>query len=163
MGAGPASNMLKTIERIFDEAFARREQSAAVDHEHALRIATAVLLLEVTRADYAEEVTEKETTYRLLQRHFELNDETTEALMAAAEDRSEASVGLHDYTRLLHEYLQEEEKHRVVEMLWRVALADKILDKHEDYLIGRISELLYVRRNDVLRLKDKVRRELRAT
>ena len=38
-------------------------------------------------------------------------------------------------------------------MLWHVALADRHLDKYEDYLIGKVSELLYVSRGDVLRLK----------
>ena len=36
------------------------------------------------------------------------------------------------------------EKQRVVEMLWQVALADRRLDKHEDHLVRRIAELLYV-------------------
>jgi uncharacterized tellurite resistance protein B-like protein len=48
------------------------------------------------------------------------------------------------------------EKEAVIEMLWRIALADHDLDKYEDYMIGKIAELLYVYRGDVLRLKQRV-------
>ena len=48
------------------------------------------------------------------------------------------------------------EKESVVEMLWRIALADHRLDKYEDYMIAKIADLLYVARGDVLRLKSRV-------
>ena len=41
-------------------------------------------------------------------------------------------------------------------MLWQVALTDRNLDKYEDYLIGKLGELLYVSRGDVIRLKNRV-------
>jgi len=44
-------------------------------------------------------------------------------------------------------------------MLWRVALADRHLDKYEDYLIGKVAELLYVARGDVIRLRNAVMEE----
>ena len=55
------------------------------------------------------------------------------------------------------------EKEVVVEMLWHIALADQNLDKYEDYMIGKIAELLYVYRGDVLRLKDRVIQLIRQT
>ena len=44
------------------------------------------------------------------------------------------------------------EKEAVIEMLWQIALADQDLDKYEDYMIGKIAELLYIYRGDVMRL-----------
>jgi uncharacterized tellurite resistance protein B-like protein len=40
-----------------------------------------------------------------------------------------------------------------VTLLWELALGDRGLDKYEDYLVGKIAELLYVPRGDVIRLK----------
>jgi uncharacterized tellurite resistance protein B-like protein len=57
---------------------------------------------------------------------------------------------------VLHTELDYGEKEKIIEMLWRIALADKVLDKYEDYMIGKIAELLYVARGDVIRLKSRV-------
>ena len=35
-------------------------------------------------------------------------------------------------------------------------MADNKLDKYEDYMIGKIAELLYVARGDVIRLRQRV-------
>ncbi len=45
----------------------------------------------------------------------------------------------------------------MVEMLWQVALADRRLDKHEDHLVRRIAELLYVSHSDLIRIRNRVR------
>ena len=45
------------------------------------------------------------------------------------------------------------EKATIVEMLWRVAYADGRLDKYENSLVLKISDLLYVNRARVMRLK----------
>ena len=42
-------------------------------------------------------------------------------------------------------------------MLWQVALADRGLDKHEDHLVRRIAELLYVSHSDLIRIRNRVR------
>jgi len=63
---------------------------------------------------------------------------------------------LQDYTRTLHEKLTVSEKHEIVEMLWRVALADERLDKHEDHLVRKIAGLLYVSHGDLIRIRNRV-------
>ena len=68
----------------------------------------------------------------------------------------EQSVSLQQFTRRLHEVMSYDEKRRVVEMMWRIALADRRLDKYEDYMVGKIAELLYISRGDVLRERNRV-------
>ena len=65
----------------------------------------------------------------------------------------EASVSLSEFTRPLHESLNYQQKEAVVGMLWHVALADRQLDRYEEYLIGKVAELLYIARGDVIRLR----------
>jgi len=60
---------------------------------------------------------------------------------------------VHDFTQLLHAHLDEDEKARIVGLLWRIAYADGRLDKYEDSLVLKISDLLYVSRGRVMRLK----------
>ena len=52
--------MLKALTDLFDRAFAA-EVASPEEREHALRVATALLLIEVARADYADDVAEERT------------------------------------------------------------------------------------------------------
>ena len=133
-----------------------------VDDERVLRVATAALLVEMARADFSEDTVEHEEIRRVLRRHFALDVDAAEALLKQAAERADQSVSLHEFTHLLHGQLGDEDKHRIVEMLWRVALADAELDKHEDHLVRKISELLYVSHTDLMRLKHRVLGELDA-
>ena len=63
------------------------------------------------------------------------------------------AVSLREFTAPLHADLSYPEKLSIIAMLWDVALEDRTLDKYEDYLIGKVAELLYVSRGDVVRLR----------
>ncbi|MEM7450718.1 MAG: TerB family tellurite resistance protein [Pseudomonadota bacterium] len=123
------------------------------DRQHGIRLATATLMAEVARADRVFDTRELSALREGLQRHFGLTDEETAMVVDAGLEEAEAAISLQGFTRPLHEALSAVEKAQIVDMLWRVAAADGELDKHEDALIGKIGELLYVPRSEVLRLK----------
>lgn len=123
----------------------------------AVRRATAVLLVEAIRADHEATTAERAALVVLLQRHFGLGATDAEALVAEAERAADKSISLYDFTRVLNEALVAEEKLGVVELLWQASYADGHLDKYEDYLVGKVAELLYVPRVDVVRLRNRVR------
>ncbi len=149
--------MLKQLRDIFDKTLINADQEDAQSREHALRLATATLLIEVVRADYEVDVKEIDATIRQLRAHFDLTEDETLLLVKEAEKKADHSVSLQDFTRVLHEQLSEAEKHSVIEMLWRVALADDYLDKHEDYVVRKVAGLLYVRHNDLIRIRNAVK------
>lgn len=148
--------MLKKLRAFVDAALAPDHVDAA-KREHALRVATALLLIEVARADYAADLAEDATMLTSLKEFFALDEGAVESLLEEARTEADQAVELQQFTRRLHEQLSDAEKQRVVEMLWRVALADSKLDKHEDHLVRRISELLYVRQSDLIRIRNRVR------
>jgi uncharacterized tellurite resistance protein B-like protein len=121
--------------------------------EGALRMATAVLMLDVARADHVFDESEFERVLGLIQSHFDLAPEDAAELVNSADDRAEDLTSLHDFTQLLHNNLDENEKARIVGLLWQVAYADGQLDKYEDSLVLKISDLLHVSRGRVMRLK----------
>ena len=67
-------------------------------------------------------------------------------------------VSVHEFTQLLHKHLSHDEKTRVVQLLWSIAYADGELDKYEDSLVLKISDLLHVSRGRVMRLKHDAQR-----
>jgi uncharacterized tellurite resistance protein B-like protein len=123
------------------------------NREAALRSATAVLLLEVARADHVFDESEFECVLELVEKHFGMSPEDAAKLVNAADDKAEDLVSLHEFTQLLHNNLQESEKARIVGLLWQVAYADGRLDKYEDSLVRKISDLLHVSRGRSMRLK----------
>ena len=121
--------------------------------EDALRMATAVLMLDVARADHVFDESEFDRVLGLIQSHFDLAPEDAAELVNSADDKAEDLTSLHDFTQLLHNNLDEDEKARIVGLLWQVAYADGRLDKYEDSLVLKLSALLHVSRGRVMRLK----------
>lgn len=128
-------------------------EPSSADSKDSLELAVAALMVEMARADFNEDQSEENEIKRLLESHFELNEQESADLLEKARTAADDSVSLYDFTRTLHDVLDEREKRKVILMLWKIALADSSLDKYEDYLIGKLAELLYVPRGDVIRLK----------
>jgi uncharacterized tellurite resistance protein B-like protein len=148
--------VLRKLAALFDNAFARDNEDPQA-REHGLRVATALLLIEVARADYADDLAEDATMLAQLKQFFALDEAAAALLLEEARSTADRAVELQQFTRRLHEQLSVSEKQRVVEMLWQVALADQRLDKHEDHLVRRLAELLYVSHSDVIRIRNRVR------
>ena len=127
--------------------------SDAVNREHALRKATAVLMVDVARADHVFDDDEHDRVLDLIEQHFQLDAEEAAEIFNAATEEAEDLVSLHEFTQFLHNNLDENEKARIVSLLWQIAYADGRLDKFEDSLVLKISDLLHVNRARVMRLK----------
>ncbi len=112
--------------------------------EDKLPLAAAALLVEVMRIDGRVEAAEREAVLAALQDSFSLPDERVHELLSLAEHEVETAADQFQFTRLINERFSVEEKSRLVEMLWRVAFADGRLDKHEEYVVRKLSELLHL-------------------
>ena len=80
-------------------------------------------------------------------------DEATADLLESASARADDAVSLFEFTRRLNERLDETQKLRVLEMMWRVAHADGRIDKHEEHLLRRVADLLHLTHADFVRLR----------
>lgn len=143
------------LKRIVDKVVGsiRDDDASEEDRDATLRLATAVLMVDVAHADHVFEDEEFERVLALIQEHFALDEDGARDLVDSAGDHAEDLVGVHEFTQALHEQLDEDDKARVVSLLWQVAYADGKLDKYENSLVLKISDLLYVSRGRVMRLK----------
>ena len=112
--------------------------------DHALRVATAVLLIEVVRADFRVDPAERTQLRQLLRQQFDLTESELDALLDEAEADADRLVSLQHVTRLLNEHYDHEMKRRVVEMMWEMVYADGDKDHYEEHLLRQVAELLYV-------------------
>ena len=87
--------------------------------------------------------------------HFHLEPDEIEKLLTIAKDEVDRAISLHEFTKNVNEALDPEEKVTVIELLWQVAVADKVIDKYEEYFIRKIADLLYVPHKAYIRAKHR--------
>lgn len=153
--------MFSSLAKLLESTLATHDQPAG-NREPALRVATAALLIEVARADFDIGGIEMQTVEDLLREQFSLSEDEARDLFEAARTASNESASLYRFTHAVHQHLSADEKRGVVEMLWRVALADAKLDKYEDSLMHKIADLIYVPHGELMQVKNKVLEELQS-
>jgi uncharacterized tellurite resistance protein B-like protein len=130
--------------------------ATAANENDRKQLALAALLVEMARADFDEHQAEHGEIAHLLAAHFELSSAEAHSLIDKGQAANNKAACLFDFTRALHQCLNIDEKRDVIRMLWKVANADRTLDKYEDYLVHKIADLLYLSHHDVMRLKHEV-------
>ncbi len=149
--------MLRAIkERLEALLAATAVETAPLDREHAVRLATTALMLEIARADAHVGPEEEAVVRAAAGSAFGLSPPEIEALVAAAGARAEDSVSLYDFTSVLTDRLSREERIGVVELLWQVAQADRRIDRYEEFYVRKVADLLHVGHADFIRAKLRV-------
>jgi len=134
-------------------------ETSPADIEHALRVATAVLLVEVARADFIIVPSEKLRLRELLEQQFNLSAQELDALLEEAEADADRMVSIQHVTRLLNEHYDHAMKRRVVEMMWQLVYADGEKDHYEEHLIRQVADLLYVSHGEFIQARHKAEAE----
>jgi uncharacterized tellurite resistance protein B-like protein len=84
----------------------------------------------------------------LLAQRFDLEPQAVKSLVEATERIVERSTQYYSFTRRINDRLTEEERAQIIEMMWKVAYSDGVLDPHEDMLLRRIAGLIHVADRD---------------
>ena len=148
--------MIGNLKEFFDKHFVSSPSLTEETTEKTIEFAAAVLMFEISRADSSIDTEEREVIDKALVEHFNLSQSEANELLALAEKEVDHSISLSEFTRAINDSLDAEDKVKIVELLWRVALADAVLDKYEEYFIRKIADLLYVSHKDYIRTKLKV-------
>ncbi len=152
--------MIRTIQEFFSVRVVTELEPAATASERSLQLATAALLIEMSRADFEVGEEEKRTIEHGIRKSFGLTEEQTQEIVALAELEVKESVSLYEFTRLVDENFSPEQKKHIVGLLWQVAYSDNRLEENEEYLIRKVAKLLRVPHADFIdeKLKAKARK-----
>ena len=148
--------MLKQITDFFSNHLLLPADDSSSNAEHSLRLATAALMIEMTRADYDIKSIEMEAVIGMVQKHFAIPPEETGELIDLAELEADKATTYHEFTSLMNQHYSQEQKIQVIELLWEVAYADGEIEKYEDFLVRKIAELLYVSHKEFIAAKHRV-------
>lgn len=120
------------------------EATEAADPAQRERIASAVLLLEMARADFDLGEVEQAHIRQVLQQHYQLDAQQLDTLMQAAGDSAQNAASLYKFLKTINDQHSVAEKTELLTMIWRVAYADGKLDPQEEALLRRIADLLHL-------------------
>lgn len=115
--------------------------------------AAAIIMLEMAASDEHRDDSELAVIHRAMQDAFGIDDSELGELLRDAEKLRREAVSLHDFTRDLKAHLDRDERDQLVEWLWRVAWADGRIDRYEEQLLRRLSDLLGVPHHEFIKRK----------
>ena len=145
--------MIISIKGYFEELFSAKD--APAEAEHTIELATAVLMIEISLADDHGHEAERRVIADLLLHQFKLDAREVKELVRLAEAERDHAVSLHDFVRLLNEHIGATGKARIIENLWRIAYADAVIDKYEEYSIRKLADLLHVPHSQYIKAKHR--------
>ncbi|MEM9255056.1 MAG: TerB family tellurite resistance protein [Pseudomonadota bacterium] len=141
--------MIRALKTLFESPAQESPESL----EHRLHLAAAALLIETARADFRADDNEQVALEALLVSALNLSHTEVTDLIQAARDRADEATSLYEFTRLINDHYDTEQKYRLIQSMWLVAYADGNLDKYEEALIRQVAELTYVPHADYIRAK----------
>ena len=109
-----------------------------------LQLSVAALLIEAAHMDSNFDDTERATIERLLAKKFDLDHEAVQSLIQQAQQKVQESARYFPFTHQITKRMSAEQRAEIIEMLWKVAYSDGVLDPHEDALVRQIAGLIHV-------------------
>ncbi len=121
-----------------------------------VRTAACALFLEMARADGQFSDEEQDRIVAILKDDYHLTDEEALGLIQATDRELEQSIDLWHFTNRINQSYSAEEKTRLIHMLWKIVYVDGTMDKHERYLVHKLSNLLRLSHEELIDAKMRV-------
>jgi uncharacterized tellurite resistance protein B-like protein len=147
--------MFEKIKNLLTGSTQYENESMSNNNLMRVRIATAVILLEVAHADEDYSPKEDAGIVEILKKSFNLDNEEVGELLEVSEEERKGSIDIWHFTNIINKHFNDEEKYRVVENIWQIIYADGRLDKYEDHIVHKLSSLLHVPHERLIEAKLK--------
>ena len=115
--------------------------------------ACIALLLETSMADEILDESELMALKNTLQKDFQINEDEIDELIDLAKENVEDSTSLYEFTRDINANFDAAERVKLIESMWKIAYADGNIDKYEEHIIRKVSNLIYVAHSDFIKAK----------
>ena len=137
--------------------FSSKEEIIEESDLSSLNNACAALLVEIAFADKDFDETEKQALKQALIQTYDISESEIQDIIEDAETTVDESTSLYGYTRIVNDEFGYEDKLNLLKNLWKVAYADGYLDKYEEHIIRKISDLIHISHSDYINIKLEIR------
>ena len=144
--------MIKGIKNLISN-FSKQEEDKEEEKISSLDKACSALLIEVAYADKVFDESEIISLKESLKETYKLDDEIIDELILDAKKTVDESTSLYEYTRVVNDEFTYSDKLELLSRIWKLAFADGNLDKYEDHIIRKISDLIHVSHSDFIKIK----------
>ena len=138
------------------QLFSATKTPSETDDQHLSQLAATALLIELCRADNSVDAVEIAEVISIAQSTFKLSEQAAEKLLEDAQQKNNEATSLFEFTEIINNYFDKAAKYQLIKNIWQVAYADKKIDQHEDHLIRKVADLIYVGHGDFIRAKHEV-------
>ena len=146
------------MKKFFNNLFKKNQIEVLVEDNSVLLSAIA-LLLEVSLADEIMDISEVETLKDVLLKEFDVDQTKIDDLISNAKKNQNSSTSLYEFTRKINDDYKFEDKKNLILSMWKIAFADGNIDKYEEYIIRKVSDLIYISHPDFIESKQLAREE----
>jgi len=145
--------MLNRITSFFTEKMTPPQGDSSFRKNNALQIATCAILLEAANAD--NDLSEEEISHisKALRQFHKMDTAEINELIVITREESEKAIDLWQFTNLINQAYNTEEKIRLMEHIWMVILSDGTLDKFEEYIARKLQPLLRLNHKEWIEAK----------
>lgn len=143
--------MLKKIKSLFFKT--SEEETTEVQVAQTIDKTCASLIIEVALADKVFDESEINLLKKMLLDTYSLKLDDANELIANAEKTVNESTSLYGYTREVNDNFDYQSKLDLLDQLWRMAFADGNIDKYEEHVVRKISDLIHISHNDFIQSK----------
>ena len=144
--------MIKRIKDLLSN-FSNQEEEIKDEKISSLDKACSALLIEVAYADKNFDESEINSLKESLKETYNIDEEIINELISDAKKTVDESTSLYEYTRVVNDEFDYSDKLELLSRIWKLAFADGNLDKYEDHLIRKISDLIQISHADFIKIK----------
>jgi uncharacterized tellurite resistance protein B-like protein len=137
----------------FKKIFKTEESEDPTIDDKTSTKACIALLLETSMADEILDESELMALKKTLQKDFQINEDEIDELIDLAKENVEDSTSLYEFTRDINDNFDTAERVKLIESMWKIAYADGNIDKYEEHIIRKVSNLIYVAHSDFIKAK----------
>ncbi len=141
--------MIERLKNLFGSA----EDEPTQPDNRQLAIAATALMVQLSRVDNDQDDEELKTIVDCAVRARQVTYEEAEEILQDALSHADDATSLYEFTGLINEQLDQEEKQVLLESIWRVAFADGRIDKYEEHLIRRMADLLHLNHREFMQAR----------
>ena len=119
-----------------------------------VELTASILAYEIARSDGDISESELSLLYDEIKKISVKVGKKEEKILEIIEEYSKNSVSFYEFINDINKDYTQEEKLSLIQFLYDVAYADKILEVSEERLIRRIADLIKIKDIEVLKIKD---------